>query len=102
LVTITDHYKKQEQDTIGRKPGSPNVSQKRTSTKGKSPNNFQEQRKSCIGNSYDGGDKYHSKRVVKKSHTIHVSVKEKREVQKEGLEEPEAKFSTIDMEVEKL
>jgi len=67
---------------IGRKLGSPNVSQKRTSTKEKSPNNFQEQRKSSIGNSYDGGDKDHSKRVVKKSHTIHVSIKEKEKFKK--------------------
>jgi len=62
------------------------VSQKSTSTKEKPRINNQEQRRSSIGNSYDGGDKYPTKMIVEKSHIVLVSIKRKSEIQKEGQE----------------
>jgi len=58
--------------------GSPNVSQKSTSTRERPQNNSQEKIKSSTGNSNDGGEKNPIKKAVEKAHTIHVFVKRKR------------------------
>jgi hypothetical protein len=78
-MTIT---RKRDRNATGINPRSPNVSQKSasSSTRGKPQDITQEQRISSMGNSYDGGDKDPSKNGIERPHTVHVSVKRKREI----------------------
>jgi hypothetical protein len=81
-------------------PGSPNFSQKSSSTKNKTHGNSQEQRNSHSGNSGNGGDEDPSKRVIEKSHTTLIRPKRKREiVQKAGQEVPECELKDMEVDV---
>jgi hypothetical protein len=77
LVNTNDHYNKWGRNTIGRNIGSPIFYQKRSSTRAKPHDNSQEQRKYSTRNSYDGGDKHPSKRVIEIAHIFHVYTKVK-------------------------
>jgi len=50
----------------------------------------------------DGGDKDPTRKIIEKSHIVHIPIKRKREFQKEGYEVPKAKESPKDMEVDDM
>jgi hypothetical protein len=86
-------------DTTNKNPNSPNISQKSTLTKTKPRSSGLEQRRTSAGNSDDGGDKDRTKKTIEKYHTIHTSIKRKRETQKGGQDLPEIEESPKSMKV---
>jgi hypothetical protein len=80
---------------------SPNTSQKSGLPKQKSQSTAQEQRKSSIDNSDDGGDQNPPKGSLERPHKLPVTSKRKRQTNKEGGNEgaPEEEIVLEDMDL---
>jgi hypothetical protein len=98
LANTNEYYKKWGREATSKNPGSPNVSQKSTSTKTKPEIIVKNREGLPLEIQMMVEIKTLPERQLK-NHTLFISIKRKREVQKEGQEVPEVEASPKDMEL---
>jgi hypothetical protein len=102
IISTTDQHRQRGRVVNERSSWSPNVSQKSGLPKGKPQNSVQEQRKSSMDNSDDGGEQNPPKGNLENPHKLPIASKRKRGTNKEGESEdiPGDEIVPEDMELD--